>query len=75
MDKSTTIQAIFLILLLAAIVSMIFAVVSVYKYREMLSNPVGYNMQKFDLKFCTCINNYGQTILISPNQNTTNKNI
>lgn len=67
--KSQTIQIVFLILLLLAIGALIAATVTVYKYKNMLSNPLGYNMDKFGLAYCSCQNNQGQIININSNNN------
>ena len=47
-------QIVFLVLLLIAIGALIFACVYMVKYKDMLSNPIGYNMDRFNLKYCTC---------------------
>lgn len=52
--KSAVIQIIFLILLALAIGCMISAIITVKNYAEILKNPLGYNMEKFDLAYCTC---------------------
>ena len=62
--KKVTIQVIFLILLAIAIASMIGAIITVKNYGEMLKNPVGYNMEKFNLAYCTCYNTQNQIIPI-----------
>ncbi len=55
MEHNFTIKdALFLILLLAAIVGLFAAVISIYDNKEMLSNPLGYNLDKFGLTSCTC---------------------
>ena len=77
--RSEYIQIIFLILLLLGIGALVFASIQIIKYREMLSNPLGYNLDKFDLTHCTCYdkdmksldiksNSYNQTFNDSPFQ-------
>lgn len=64
-DRKSIIQVIFLILLTAAIASMITAIVTIIKYKEMLSNPLGYNMDKFNLNSCTCRDTSDRSIVIN----------
>lgn len=47
-------QIIFLILLMIAIGALINTTITIYRYRDMLQNPVGYNIEKFGLQYCTC---------------------
>lgn len=47
-------QIVFLILMLAAIVGLFGSIITINKYADMLQNPMGYNMEKFGLKYCTC---------------------
>lgn len=44
----------FLVILLLAVGGLVFASITVIKYGKMLSNPLGYNMEKYGLKYCTC---------------------
>jgi hypothetical protein len=63
LDRKTTkgekIQIIFLILLCIAVAVLIFAVIEIIKYKNMLQNPLGYNLDKFNLKSCSCLDNSG----------------
>ena len=59
------VSIIFLILLLCAIGALISATITVYKYKDMLANPIGYNMDRFGLNQCSCLDSYGKTVLIS----------
>jgi hypothetical protein len=63
-NKSTIIQIAFLIILLIAIMALINATITIYKYKDMLSNPIGYNLDKFNLNYCTCYNDEGSEVLI-----------
>jgi hypothetical protein len=68
-------QIIFLILMLLAVFGLIFAIGTIYKYRDMLQNPLGYNLEKFNLQSCNCFDMQGSLVFIpSINQNNlTNK--
>lgn len=55
-NKSNYLQIIFLLCLIIAITAMIYATISIWKNKEMLANPLGYNMDKFGLKYCSCLN-------------------
>lgn len=48
------IQMIFMLLMLVAIVSLIVCIYTIYHYADLLKNPVGYNMERFGLNYCTC---------------------
>jgi hypothetical protein len=52
--RSEYIQIVFLILLLLGIGALVFASIQIIKYRDMLSNPLGYNLERFSLAYCTC---------------------
>lgn len=62
--KSAVIQIIFLILLALAIGCMISAIITIKNYADMLQNPLGYNMEKFDLAYCTCYDTYNRIVPI-----------
>jgi hypothetical protein len=75
-ERSVIMQALFLILLLLAIVALIYATITVIRYKEMLSNPLGYNLEKFGLDYCVCVDNSGTNMIIpSINSNQTSQNI
>lgn len=61
--KNFIIQIIFLILMASAISGLIISIGTIWKYKEMLMNPVGYNIDKFGLQYCTC---YDNTMKIVP---------
>jgi hypothetical protein len=64
-NKSTVIQIIFLILLLAAISGLFIATITIYKYKDMLSNPLGYNLEKFKIDSCNCWSEDGKAMFIT----------
>ena len=63
--RGGTTQIIFLFLMLAAISGLIIAVGTIYKYRDMLGNPIGYSMDKFGLEYCSCQNTNGEFVNIN----------
>lgn len=65
MISKEAIQISFLVILLIAVGALISATVTIYKYKDMLANPVGYNMKQFGLEFCSCQNNKGQFVQIN----------
>ena len=73
--KSQAIQIIFLILLLFAIGSLVSATITIYKYKEMLQNPMGYNMNRFGLEYCSCQNTNKEYVQINAVGNNRNEPI
>lgn len=74
--RGSVIQIIFLILLTAAIAALIASIITIYDYRDMLQNPIGYSMQKFGLEYCSCQNTEGSFVSINaPGNNKTEINI
>lgn len=63
--KGHVIQVIFLILLFGAICALIMAIVTVKKYEVMLARPLEYNLDKFGLQACSCINNQNKIVPIT----------
>lgn len=57
--RGEKIQIIFLILLCIAVAVLVFAVIEIIKYKNLLQNPLGYNLDKFNLQSCTCVDNSG----------------
>lgn len=57
----------FQIILLVAICAIIFTTITIYKYRDMLNNPMGYNMEQFGLSYCTCYDTQFRTVPIKSN--------
>ena len=43
--------------MIIAIGVLINTTIVILKYREMLQNPVGYNLDKFGINYCTCYDN------------------
>lgn len=66
--KSQIIQVVFLILLLAAVIGLFSAVVTIQKYADMLKNPLEYNIEQLKLKSCTCENLDGKIIFVNNNK-------
>lgn len=52
--RRQVIQIVFLIVIIIALSVMVSAIVTIHKYGKLLANPVGYNMKRFDLAYCTC---------------------
>lgn len=57
-------DAIFLILLLGAIIGLFSAIITIRQYGVMLSNPLGYSMEKWGYNTCTCYDMEGKVIPI-----------
>lgn len=55
-------QIVFLILILIAIIALVAATITVHRYAEILTNPLGYNLAQFKLQSCTCIDNFGKFV-------------
>jgi accessory gene regulator protein AgrB len=64
--KSMVIQIIFLVLLLISISALIYAGITVVRYHEMLLNPLGYNLAKFNIESCSCVSNLGDRFFVTP---------
>lgn len=54
LTKQQKIQIAFIIAIFIAIFCLVFTTITIIKYAKMLQNPVGYNMEKFGLAYCTC---------------------
>ena len=65
--RAEIIQIVFLILLFVAVAALIICIVEIIKYRDMLQNPLGYNMNKFNLVSCTCTDKQGNFVNIESN--------
>jgi hypothetical protein len=63
--RISILQIVFLILLLAAIFGLIYSAVTIVKYSEMLKNPMGYNIEQFGLKYCTCYDSDFRIVVIN----------
>jgi len=50
----SVLQIIFLIILIVCIGALIKTIMVIKEYGEMLKNPLGYNMEKFGISYCTC---------------------
>jgi len=55
---------VFMIVLIIAIFALIFATISILKYKEIIKNPIGSNLEKFNINSCKCIDNFGKSIFI-----------
>jgi hypothetical protein len=65
MEHGFTIKdAIFLILILAAIVGLFSAILTVKEYGKSMQNPMGSCMAEFDLNRCVCYDMEGRTVPI-----------
>lgn len=65
MDRKDKIQIAFLGIMLFCAFALLFAGIKVVKYHEMLSNPLGYNLDKFDVASCTCYKNNGEVFKVN----------
>lgn len=63
--KQEWIQILFLIILFFAIIALLSSTFSIYRYKSMLSNPLGYNLEKYNLAGCSCINENGAIVEIT----------
>jgi hypothetical protein len=57
-------QTIFMILLAIAIAALIAAIFTIKNNVKTLGNPMGYNMHKFGLNYCTCWDKEDKIVLI-----------
>lgn len=65
MPSNFTIKdAIFLILLLCAIVGLFSATITIYKYKNLMANPMGSCMATWNFNTCTCYDSYGSVVPI-----------
>ena len=62
--RAEKLQIIFLILLLVAIATLIICIVVVLKYKDMLNDPLAYNLDKFNLQSCRCLDKDGKSLEI-----------
>jgi len=59
------IQIVFLIVLILAISALVGAIVTIHRYADMLMNPVGYNLARFNISSCSCIDDFGKSVQIN----------
>ena len=57
-------QIIFLVVLIFAVGALVFTTITIIKYKNMLANPLGYNMDKYGLSYCTCYTSDGKVMPI-----------
>lgn len=57
-------QIAFLILILIAIIALVAATITIHRYAEILTNPLGYNLAQFKLQSCSCVDNFGKFVEI-----------
>ena len=62
--KYSWLQFIFLILMIICIGVLIKTIITITQYAEMLKNPVGYNLEHFGIKYCTCYDDHARLIPI-----------
>ena len=65
--RKEIIQIIFLILLILAIAALIYSAITILRYNSMLSNPLGYSLNKFGIDSCICMKDGQQMIIKSIN--------
>lgn len=65
-SRRDVIQIIFLIVMFIAALSIFSAVLTIHKYSTMLKDPMAYNMEYFKLQSCSCIDNFGNVLSITP---------
>jgi hypothetical protein len=63
-SRGQIIQIVFLALLFISLCTIIWVTGTIYKYHDMLLNPIGYNLAHWNISSCTYFQN-GQTILIN----------
>jgi hypothetical protein len=59
------IQVAFLIILILAISALVGAIVTIHRYADVLTNPVGYNLAQFNISTCTCMDDFGKLVQIN----------
>lgn len=62
--RKEVIQIVFLIVLIIAVGALIFTTVTIIKYSDMLSNPIGYNLAKFGIDSCSYYDSGGNLVII-----------
>jgi hypothetical protein len=62
--KGQTLQVIFLIVLIIAIAALVYATITVVRYKDIIVNPIGSNLKQFGISYCDCIKNTGDKIFI-----------
>jgi len=67
--RKNYIQIIFLICLIVAICALIYTTITIIKYKDVITNPMGVTMAKFNLNTCTCIGQQGIVQIKSINFN------
>lgn len=70
--KRQAIQIVFLVVLIIAIAVLLFTVITIIRYKDMLQNPLGYSFEKFGIDYCYCKDVHGGNVII-PSINTTLK--
>lgn len=64
MNRKEKIQITFLIIMLMAVAALIFCGIKIVKYHDMLTNPLGYSLDYFDISSCTCYRSDGQSFIV-----------
>lgn len=41
-----------------------FTIVTVLKYKAMFANPLGYNLERFNMKYCNCLDSNDKFVFI-----------
>jgi hypothetical protein len=62
--RRQVIQITFLFLIIIALAVMVGITITIVKYGKMLQNPVGYNLERFGINYCTCYDQENRIIPI-----------
>lgn len=57
---------IFIFLMIVAIGALINTTITIYKHKDMLINPLGYNLEQYNIDYCMCYANNDKTIIPVP---------
>ena len=63
-EKGQVVQLIFLMVIIIALGVMLYSTITILRYKDMLSNPVGYNLDKFGINSCECVRYSGEKVNI-----------
>lgn len=62
--RSEVIQIVFLVLIFLAICSLIFATVTIVRFKNQIMRPLQYNLERFDVDSCMCQKNDGSQFFV-----------
>jgi flagellar basal body-associated protein FliL len=63
--KRDLMNIIFLVCLVIAICALLFLIVWLVRYEQVLTNPLGYNLAQFNISSCSYLDDNGRIVIIN----------